>query len=63
MKMLMPAKYQIYAFQDDDDDPIDDVPSYAQWIEDIGNGRWNKYWIAEGASWSASFTQPPPTAL
>jgi hypothetical protein len=51
MQMLLPAQYQIYVYQDDNGDPVDDVPSYAQRVESSGNNLWTKYWIADSTDW------------
>ncbi|WP_019868280.1 hypothetical protein [Methylovulum miyakonense] len=62
MQMLLPAKYQIYLYVDDNGDPVDDVPPYAQLVqEDPGNaGQYYKYWIADNQSWS---TYPDESAM
>ncbi|MFC5570161.1 hypothetical protein ACFPN1_08835 [Lysobacter yangpyeongensis] len=46
MQMLLPARFQIYQYVDDNDDPIDKVPQYAQHITPYKDGYY-KYWIAD----------------
>jgi len=53
MQMLLPAKYQIYQYQANDDSAVPDVPSNAQWVQSIGNNTWNKYWIGDSTNWDA----------
>lgn len=52
MQMLLPAQYQIFQYQEDDDSAVHDVPANAQWVQSIGNNLWNKYWIGVPGSWS-----------
>ena len=53
MQMLLPAKYQIFQYQaNDDDSPLTDQYSSAQWVQSIGNNTWNKYWIATPGNWN-----------
>ena len=46
MQMLLPAKYQIFQYQANDDSAVSGPDSTAQWVQSIGNNTWNKYWIA-----------------
>ncbi|QHN03249.1 ricin-type beta-trefoil lectin domain protein [Granulicella sp. WH15] len=51
MQILLPAQFQIYVYQDDNDDPVDDIPAFAQMILPAGNNLWTKYWIANSTDW------------
>lgn len=54
MQVLLPAKYRIYRYQGQSNgDALDGVPAWAQWVQDIGSGQWNKYLIADAANPSA----------
>lgn len=53
LKMLLPAKYRIYRYSDDNGDAIESVPSWAQWVTPSTTGKWCKYWIADQENWSA----------
>jgi hypothetical protein len=57
LQVLLPAKYQIYWFQDSDSDAVSGVPDYCQWVEPAGAGKWNKYWIATNQAWNVYPTQ------
>jgi hypothetical protein len=50
-KILLPAQYQIYVYQDDNGDPVEDIPAYAQRVESSGSNLWAKYWIANSTNW------------
>ena len=52
MQMLLPAKYQIYQYLDVNNNPIDGVPAYAQYITPAIDGTYFKYWIADSTDWS-----------
>ena len=56
MQMLLPAKYQIFQYQANDDSSLSGPPSTAgsttQWVQPIGNNTWNKYWIATPGNWT-----------
>lgn len=52
MQMLLPAKFQIYQYLDVNNDPIDGVPAYAQYIASNASGGYFKYWIADSTDWS-----------
>lgn len=52
MQMLLPAKFQIYQYLDDNDNPIDGVPAYAQYIGPNAGVGYPKYWIADSTDWS-----------
>ncbi|ARQ58810.1 UNVERIFIED_ORG: hypothetical protein GGE64_006208 [Rhizobium etli] len=53
LQMLLPAKFQIYFYYQNDDSPVNGVPSEAQWVTPGGGGTWVKYWIAGQDSWEA----------
>jgi hypothetical protein len=36
---------------DDNDDPVDYVPGYAQYVTYNGDGTWTKAWIADSTDW------------
>jgi len=56
MQMLLPAKYQIFQYQANDDSPLSGPPTdqgaTTQWVQSIGNNTWNKYWIATPGNWT-----------
>ncbi|KAK9319826.1 hypothetical protein V1517DRAFT_331258 [Lipomyces orientalis] len=52
MQMLMPAKYQIYSWQQDNADEFSGVSPLVQRIESNGDGTYTHYWIATAADWS-----------
>lgn len=61
MQMLLPAKYQVFYYPDDNGDPVSGVPDDAQWVTQNpagGDKPWVKYWIAEQEDWKTY-----PTAL
>ena len=51
LKMLLPAKFQIYLYADTDDSPVDGVPSAAQWVTATASGLWLKFWIGAQGSY------------
>lgn len=60
MQMLLPAKFQIYQYLDVNNNPIDGVPAYAQYIGPNAGVGYPKYWIADSTDWSI---YPDETAL
>ncbi|KAK9357546.1 hypothetical protein V1504DRAFT_464184 [Lipomyces starkeyi] len=52
MQMLMPAKYQIYSWQQNNADEFSGVSPLVQRIESNGDGTYTHYWIATGADWN-----------
>lgn len=53
LQMLLPAKFQIYFYYDTNDSPVNDVPSEAQWVQQLTSDIWAKYWIAAQDNWEA----------
>lgn len=53
LQMLLPAKYRIYQYPDNNGATIDDVPTTAQWIAQSGTNQWTKYWIADQDDWGS----------
>ena len=53
MQILLPAQYQIFQIRNQNDSAFPNVPQKAQWVQKIGNGLWNKYWIATPGDWDA----------
>jgi hypothetical protein len=55
MQMLMPVKYQIYMYAEYNQNPVDNIPSYAQYVSpEKVNGVYRKYWIADSTSWQST---------
>jgi hypothetical protein len=52
MQMLMPAMYQIYQIQTNDNSALPDVPENTQWVQQVGESTYNKYWIATPDNWN-----------
>jgi len=52
MQMLMPANYQIYQIQTYDDSAVPNVPANTQWVQQVGESTYNKYWIATADNWN-----------
>ncbi|KAK9365154.1 hypothetical protein V1509DRAFT_414691 [Lipomyces kononenkoae] len=51
MQMLMPAKYQIYSWLQNNGNLFSGVSPLVQRIESNGNGTYTHYWIASGSDW------------
>ncbi|KAK9489444.1 hypothetical protein V1508DRAFT_428033 [Lipomyces doorenjongii] len=52
MQMLMPAKYQIYSWIQNNANEFSGVSPLVQRIESNGDGSYTHYWIAAAADWS-----------
>jgi hypothetical protein len=54
MQMLMLVKYQIYMYAEYNQNPVDNIPSYAQYVSpEKVNGVYRKYWIVASTSWAS----------
>jgi len=55
MQMLLPVKYQIYVYAENNQNSVDGIPPYAQYVSpEPENGVYKKYWIADSTSWQST---------
>jgi hypothetical protein len=55
MQMLLPAKYQIYEYVENNQNPVGGIPLYAQYVSpEPENELYKKYWIADSTSWQST---------
>jgi hypothetical protein len=52
MQMLLPAKYQIFVYLVNENSAVPGAPESAQWIQQVADNQWCKYWIATPGDWS-----------
>lgn len=53
LQMLLPAKFQIYSYEDSNGDAIGFIANEAQWVTQINPTTWMKYWIADQENWKS----------